>query len=245
VIIVATKKDLKEGNENSRIIEKELKESQESVYSKYSSISFIAAKKHKNIESLQSQILENSISLLNQCKIILPKYYLKMTELIRNFKDEGRICCTIKEVIIQGTKSPTTCLHFLNDIGYILFNSIHEIICVNIPLFAKAMAYIIEPKQHLEIMFGRKLMNVHDDDNHESSVGGILSHSEVKNRCNLMLLEQNKSQINQNENTNMQLGNEKMVEELVLCFQEFDFCFEMSDIEKDLYQVSHIQVISQ
>jgi hypothetical protein len=230
VIIVGTKRDLPEGKENMRIIENELKES---FHTKYSSIAFIAAKKHENIQFLQSQILEHSISLLNQCKINLPKYYLKMAELIRNLKDSGRICCTTKEVIIQGTNSPTTCLHFLNDIGYILFNSISEIICVNIPLFAKAMAYIIEPKEHLERMFGK--LNVHAC---ESS--GILPLSEVKNRCSVML-EQNKSQVNQKTDNN-EPTNDKIVDELVLCFKEFDFCFEMNPVEKDLYGVSHIQV---
>ena len=107
VIIVETKKDIKGAKENMKMIENELKDS------KYSSTAFIAAKKHDNMKTLQSQILEHSNSLLNQCKIILPKYYLKMAELIRSLKDEGRICCTTQEVIIQGLElSRTTCLQF-------------------------------------------------------------------------------------------------------------------------------------
>jgi hypothetical protein len=154
-----------------------------------------------------------------------------MAELIRNLKDSGRICCTMKEVIIQGTTSPTTCLHFLNDIGYILFNSISGIICVNIPIFAKAMAYIIEPEEHLERMFGN--LSFYD---HESS--GIFPLSEVKKRCTLML-EKNKLPVQENNSAHT---NDEIITQLILCFKEFDFCFEMNPIEKDLYKVSHIQV---
>ena len=110
---------------------------------------FVAAKKHKNVDSLFAKILQHSRSLLSQQQLHLPKYYSNIATTVRSLQKSGRILCSTKENFVH---SSTSCFFFFHDIGYIIFNNPHQLICVNPSLLSKSMAYIINPSEHREIM---------------------------------------------------------------------------------------------
>jgi hypothetical protein len=179
------------------------------------------------MQELQKMIINRTKSLLIE-KIYIPIFYKKVANKMKELKDiNQKILCKYSDIDLFKQDDSQPCLAFLHDIGVIIYNkkasqfSYLSKFCINPPLLSKAMSYFMFAKEHKSILFPSTSKAIQSIDK------SILSFESIQFRINL-LLEQNQIKLNS-------ITERELTAEIIECFQEIEFCFQLSKHEMDLY----------
>ena len=220
IILVGTKIDTSQAIANEKESEKMIQELLSNRI--VSDIQFISGKTHKNMNQLEKKILQHTNSILSKKEeIYLPTIYKLVVTEISEFHDLGHFTISVKELFwLHLTDSPQNCLSYLHDIGIIIYKKNSSKVCINPPLLSKAMALFIFPDEHKNILFPQNIKN--SDHFLKKS---ILSIESIEHRLKLLLKD-----ISSN-----------LISEILECFQQLEFCFELTKKEEILYNCNESQ----